>query len=449
MQPNNIQLVEPNLSAANQIIAVLEGKGYSVNHFTSGRAALYQSRSTITLVSSHITDISLTDFIRQFHQKAVATNRSSTPISIAIVDQAQGMMAADAMKAGATDYLLRPFESEQLLGLLARVEALDKPLTNIVVESWRSKQVLQLAHRAAGTNATVLITGESGTGKEVLAQYVHQHSSRSNAPFVAVNCAAIPESMLEAVLFGHVKGAFTGATQTQTGKFEEANGGTILLDEIAEMSPSLQAKLLRVLQEREVEKVGSHKTVPLDIRVIASTNKDLRVEIQKGTFREDLYYRLDVLPLHWPSLRDRSADILPLARFFINKYQMGSACQLSEDACFALSKYHWPGNIRELENVMQRALVMRHGDFITAQDLMLPIDPNAAPSLPQTEGGNGRVEAKKMAEFQYIIKILKQFGGNRTKTAQQLGVTTRALRYKLAAMREQGIDIDAVLGSAA
>ncbi|WP_318443637.1 sigma-54-dependent transcriptional regulator [Photobacterium leiognathi] len=449
MQPNNIQLVEPNLNAANQMIAVLESKGYQVNHFTSGRAALYQSSSAITLVSSHITDISLTDFIRQFYQKASATNNGTTPVSIAIVDQAQGMMAAEAMKAGATDYLLRPFESEQLLGLLSRVEALDKPLTDIVVESWRSKQVLQLAHRAAGTNATVLITGESGTGKEVLAQYVHQHSSRSKAPFVAVNCAAIPESMLEAVLFGHVKGAFTGATQTQTGKFEEANGGTILLDEIAEMSPSLQAKLLRVLQEREVEKVGSHKTVPLDIRVIAATNKDLRVEIQKGTFREDLYYRLDVLPLHWPALRERTADILPLAQFFINKYQMGSACQLSEDACFALAQYHWPGNIRELENVVQRALVMRHGDYITAQDLMLPVDATSPTNLPQTGGENGRVEAKKMAEFQYIIKILKQFGGNRTKTAQQLGVTTRALRYKLAAMREQGIDIDAVLGSAA
>ncbi|MCG6508029.1 sigma-54 factor interaction domain-containing protein, partial [Vibrio parahaemolyticus] len=167
-------------------------------------------------------------------------------------------------------------------------------MANIVAESWRSKQVLQLAHRAACTSASVLITGESGTGKEVLARYVHQQSNRADGPFVAVNCAAIPESMLEAVLFGHVKGAFTGALASQSGKFEEANGGTILLDEIGEMSPAVQAKLLRVLQEREVERVGSHKAIQLDIRVIAATNKDLREEVQKGQFREDLYYRLDV-----------------------------------------------------------------------------------------------------------------------------------------------------------
>ncbi|MCA2486503.1 MULTISPECIES: sigma 54-interacting transcriptional regulator, partial [Vibrio] len=205
------------------------------------------------------------------HQK-----QRNAGVVIAIVDQEQGILAAETMKSGATDYLLRPFEANQLINLLKRVEALGKPMANIVAESWRSKQVLQLAHRAACTNASVLITGESGTGKEVLARYVHEHSPRINGPFVAVNCAAIPESMLEAVLFGHVKGAFTGATNSQSGKFEEANGGTILLDEIGEMSPAVQAKLLRVLQEREVERVGSHKAIKLDIRVIAATNKDLR-----------------------------------------------------------------------------------------------------------------------------------------------------------------------------
>jgi len=294
-----------------------------------------------------------------------------------------------------------------------------------------------------------LITGESGTGKEVLARYVHQQSERVDGPFVAVNCAAIPESMLEAVLFGHVKGAFTGATNSQSGKFEEANGGTILLDEIGEMSPAVQAKLLRVLQEREVERVGSHKPIQLDIRVVAATNKDLREEVKQGTFREDLYYRLDVLPLHWPPLRERQEDILPISQFFINKYHEGGQCHLSQDAMAALSQYHWPGNIRELENVIQRALVMRHGDYITAQDLMLPTELLKPVVEPQPSTNMGHVEAKKQAEYQYILDKLRQFGGNRTKTANALGVTTRALRYKLAAMREQGIDLQSVLGSAA
>ncbi|OLQ79148.1 AAA family ATPase [Photobacterium proteolyticum] len=440
-----IQLIEPDLNIARKVTAVLEQAGYQVSHATSGRSGLHDQRAAITLVSSTLPDISLTEWIKSNQQLSGNKGR----VAIAIVEQDEGLLAADAMKAGATDYLLRPFEADQLLSLLHRVDALEQPMANIVAESWRSKQILQLAHRAACTNASVLITGESGTGKEVLARYVHQQSHRSEQPFIAVNCAAIPESMLEAVLFGHMKGAFTGATQTQTGKFEEANGGTILLDEIAEMSPSLQAKLLRVLQEREVEKIGSHKAIPLDIRVVAATNKDLRVAVQEGTFREDLYYRLDVLPLHWPPLRERVEDILPLSQFFINKYQEMSTCQLSADAKAALSQYHWPGNIRELENVIQRALVMRHGDFITAQDLMLPIDSSKVQTMAKPVVDNGHIEAKKMAEFQYILDVLKQFGGNRTRTAKALGVTTRGLRYKLAAMREQGIDLQAELGSAA
>ena len=441
----HIQLIEPDMAIARQITAVLEQSGYQVSHATSGLAVLRGQGTSITLVSSTLPDISLTEWIRRNQQLGESKSR----VAIAIVEQNEGLLAAEAMKAGATDYLLRPFDADQLLSLLYRVEVLERPMADIVAESWRSKQILQLAHRAACTNASVLITGESGTGKEVLARYVHQQSPRGNQPFIAVNCAAIPETMLEAVLFGHMKGAFTGAMQSQSGKFEEANGGTILLDEIAEMSPALQAKLLRILQEREVERIGSHKPIKLDIRVIAATNKDLRVAVQEGTFREDLYYRLDVLPLHWPPLRERPEDILPLGQFFISKYQETGSCRLSDDARDALVQYHWPGNIRELENVIQRALVMRHGDYITAQDLMLPIDMSKVQSLTRTVADNGHAEAKKMAEFQYIIDVLKQFGGNRTQTAKALGVTTRGLRYKLAAMREQGIDLQAELGSAA
>lgn len=443
MTKMDILLVEPNEHLAQPVLDVLGNAGYSARHSRTGRSALLEERACITLVSSNLPDMCVREFVA-CHQK-----QRSAGVVIAIVDQEQGILAAETMRSGATDYLLRPFETNQLLNLLKRVEALGKPLANIVAESWRSKQVLQLAHRAACTNASVLITGESGTGKEVLARYVHEQSPRDDGPFVAVNCAAIPESMLEAVLFGHVKGAFTGATNSQSGKFEEANGGTILLDEIGEMSPAVQAKLLRVLQEREVERVGSHKAIQLDIRVIAATNKDLREEVQKGTFREDLYYRLDVLPLHWPPLRERKEDILPISQFFIGKYQDGSRCHLSQDAISALSQYHWPGNIRELENVIQRALVMRHGDYITAHDLMLPIELLTPVPSAEPASSFGHVEAKKQAEFQFILDKLRQFGGNRTKTANALGVSTRALRYKLAAMREHGIDLQSALGSAA
>ncbi|MCF7480388.1 sigma-54 dependent transcriptional regulator [Vibrio sp. J1-1] len=443
MSRMEILLVEPNEHCAQLVMNVLEKSDYKVRHSRTGRAALIDERVDVTLVSSNLPDMCVREFVAS-HQK-----QSKSGFVIAIVEQDQGVLAAETMKAGATDYLLRPFEANQLKSVLRRVEALGKPIANIVAESWRSKQVLQLAHRAACTSASVLITGESGTGKEVLARYVHEHSSRAEGPFIAVNCAAIPESMLEAVLFGHVKGAFTGATGSQSGKFEEANGGTILLDEIGEMSPEVQAKLLRILQERVVERVGSHKTIQLDIRVIASTNKDLREEVQKGTFREDLYYRLDVLPLHWPALRERKEDILPISQFFIKKYQDGSHCHLSQDAMVALSQYHWPGNIRELENVIQRALVMRHGDYITAHDLMLPVKLIGAVPDEMPANKLGHVEVKKQAEFQYILDKLREFGGNRTKTANALGVSTRALRYKLAAMREYGIDLQSVLGSAA
>nr|WP_211091978.1 sigma-54 dependent transcriptional regulator [Vibrio agarilyticus] len=441
----NILLVEPSESLAMPVINVLQEAGYQVRHARTGRNALMMKPAAVTLVSSQLPDMSVREWLA-CHQK-----QANAGVAIAIVSQEEGLLAADTMKSGATDYLLRPFESNQLLSLLRRVEALERPLANLVAESWRSKQVLQLAHRVAGTAASVLITGESGTGKEVLAKYVHEHSLRADGPFVAVNCAAIPESMLEAVLFGHVKGAFTGAVQSQSGKFEEANGGTILLDEIGEMSPAVQAKILRVLQEREVERIGSHKAIKLDIRVIAATNKDLRQAVSQGTFREDLYYRLDVLPLHWPPLRERQEDILPISRFFINKYQEGKRCQLSPEAELALVGYHWPGNIRELENVIQRALVMRHGDAITAFDLMLPNMPQAQVSAtaPCANPSASHIEAKKHAEFQFILEKLRQFSGNRTKTADALGVTTRALRYKLAAMREQGIDLQSALESAA
>lgn len=284
--------------------------------------------------------------------------------------------SVEAMREGAVDYLVKPFEPAVLQETVARyagggeVSADDEP----VADAPSSQQLLQLSRRVAQSDSTALIIGESGTGKEVLARYIHNHSPRAHKPFIAINCAAIPENMLEAMLFGHEKGAYTGAINSAPGKFEQANGGTLLLDEISEMDLGLQAKLLRVLQEREVERLGSRKTIKLDVRVIATSNRDMRREVAEGKFREDLYFRLSVLPLQWAPLRDRREDILPLAQRLLQRHaqkQKRTGVSLGESAKRALVNYPWPGNVRELDNVMQRALILQIGPRIEAADLGL------------------------------------------------------------------------------
>ncbi|GGE89864.1 sigma-54-dependent Fis family transcriptional regulator [Shewanella carassii] len=370
---------------------------------------------------------------------------------VALLQPEQTELAVKAMQAGAQDYLLLPLDEGQLIKLLFRLRQMEQEDSELVVASPLSRQLLMLAHRTAKADTTVLLTGESGTGKEPLAHFIHRHSSRREQPFVAVNCAAIPEQILESVLFGHVKGAFTGASSDQPGKFELAEGGTLLLDEIAELPLSLQAKLLRVLQEREVERVGSHKVIPLNIRVIAATNKNLKEAVSQGRFREDLYYRLDVLALELKPLRDRAEDIIPLAEHFIQLYSYltnGHECYLSEAAKKALISYDWPGNVRELENVIQRALVMRHGTILQVVDLGIRLPDNIEVMAAVPESINGLKASKKHAEFQYVIEVLKRFGGHRSRSADALGMTTRALRYKLVQMRDAGIDIDSLLAKA-
>ncbi len=294
--------------------------------------------------------------------------------------------AVDAMRQGAADYLVKPFEPKALLDLVAR-----HALGSLAVEGEgpvaiepASAQLLELAARVARSDSTVLISGESGTGKEVLARYIHQQSRRAGEPFIAINCAAIPDNMLEATLFGHEKGSFTGAIAAQAGKFEQADGGTILLDEISEMPLGLQAKLLRVLQEREVERVGARKPISLDIRVVATTNRDLAGEVAAGRFREDLYYRLSVFPLAWRPLRERTADILPLAERLLNKHvnkMKHAAARLSAEARACLVAYPWPGNVRELDNAIQRALILQQGGLIQPEDFCLA-GPVACAPLP-------------------------------------------------------------------
>ncbi len=319
-----------------------------------------------------------------------------------------------------------------------------------IAQDKSSVSLFALAQRVAKFNVPVLITGETGTGKECVAKYIHQQAFGSAAPYVGVNCAAIPENMLEAILFGYEKGAFTGAVNSQPGKFELANGGTLLLDEIGDMPLALQVKLLRVLQEQEVERLGSHKKIPLDIRLIASTNKDLEVEIAEGRFRQDLYYRLSVVPMHIAPLRERTDDILPLAERFIEKYQgfVQHQPRITECGRHALQNYSWPGNVRELENIMQRGLIMCADGDLTAQCFALKISSTLLPEVmmqPLSEAANvdeSQIKSHgRRAESQYILDLLKRHQGNKSKTAEFLGITPRALRYRLASMREQGFDL--------
>lgn len=307
-----------------------------------------------------------------------------------------------------------------------------------------SRDLLSLARRLARFNVPVLITGETGTGKECVAKYIHHHAFCHGAPYVGVNCAAIPENMLEATLFGYEKGAFTGAINSQPGKFEQANGGTLLLDEIGDMPMSLQVKLLRVLQEKSVERLGSHKAVSLNIRLIASTNKNLEAEIIAGRFRQDLFYRLSVVPIQLKPLRERVPDIIPLAEFFIRKYQdfCSSKPHLTDDARRYLQRYEWPGNVRELENAVQRGLIMSCGNPLDESCFGLNFEPQ--PDLTGNESSIVSAQSPikqrgRMAECQYILDLLKRHQGNKSQTAASLGITPRALRYRLASMREQGV----------
>ncbi len=361
-------------------------------------------------------------------------------------------IAVEAMREGAFDFILKPFSMDVLEEAVGRAlrytkakkgrPVLTRPAqkgVKFLGESEAIAQVKRLVERVAPSKSTVLITGESGTGKEVVARLIHQLSPRSDGPFVAVNCAAIPDTLLESELFGYEKGAFTGAVARKPGKFELAQKGTILLDEISEMSPVLQAKLLRVIQEEEVERIGGKGPVKLDVRIIATTNRNLEERVEKGDFREDLYYRLNVIPVNLAPLRERREDIPILAQFFLERYAAENNRGFkgfTTEAIKALESYHWPGNVRELENVVERAVVIAEDKPLLDVDDIF-IKGRRGRKREESGGITPGITVKEM-EKALILKTLEEVKGNRTRAAELLGITTRTLRNKLAEYRAEG-----------
>ncbi len=359
--------------------------------------------------------------------------------------------AVEAMKAGAEDFLPKPFSLDHLMAVIEKAFAhralreenrqLKAELSsryqfdNIVGRSQPMREIFNTLERVAPTRATVLLCGESGVGKDMIARAIHQHSPRKDRPFVKINCTAIPENLMESELFGYEKGAFTGANATKPGKFEQADTGTVFLDEIGDVPAAVQVKLLRVLQEREFERLGSNKTRHTDVRVVAATNVDLREALEQGTFREDLYYRLNVLPINVPPLRERREDIPFLAEHFVRKLgrDLGSPVEsISAEALQRLGEYHWPGNVRELENVIERSMVLASGKVLEAGDIRLDTEPRA-----RAAAGEGFLPAG-MTLDQYeqslIREALKRAAGNKSQAARLLGLTRNALRYRLSQM---------------
>jgi two-component system response regulator FlrC len=446
-----ILVVEDDQNLREAVCDTLELAGQSVISADGGEAALkLLDAQSVALV---VSDVRMMPMDGITLLKEIRTRFPHLPVvlmtAFADVDR-----AVEAMRAGACDFLLKPFEPKALLEHVARYrlpESVDDD--RVVANDQASRNLFALAARVAQTDATVLLTGESGVGKEVVARYIHNHSSRRKGPFVAINCAAIPDTLLEATLFGYEKGAFTGAQQAQAGKFEQAQGGTLLLDEVTEMPLGLQAKLLRVLQEREVERVGGKQPVALDIRVVATSNRDMADAVAKGAFREDLFYRLNVFPLLIPALRQRPADIAPLAGHFLAEHGGRSGrpgLRLAPSAEEALRQHAWPGNVRELENVMQRAVILASGDLIEAESLHIPATvlanhvPQAvvestfyATAVAQPDGP--KTDNMRDLEREHILETLASVGGSRKLTGERLGMSERTLRHKLKQYREAGL----------
>ena len=445
MSKTTILIVEDDAGLREALLDTLLLGNYNVVEADCAEQALL-------LLSSHavdlvVSDIQMGDMSGLTLLKNIKAKYPNMPVLLmtayATIDD-----AVQAMRDGATDYLSKPFAPEVLLNLVGRYAPAQKIISRTpIVADPSSLKLLELSRKVAKSDATVMVMGPSGSGKEVLSRYIHDQSPRNDAPFVAINCAAIPENMLEATLFGYEKGAFTGAIQACPGKFEQAQDGTLLLDEITEMDLALQAKLLRVLQEREVERLGGRKTVKLNVRVIATSNRDLRKAVDAGEFREDLYYRLNVFPIEWRPLCERPGDIVPLAEHLVQRHASSQGLgtiRLSAAARSKLSQYAWPGNVRELENVVQRALILCENKEIDATDLMIDEDMSAPLEAVQEHVEDSKLGSElRYQEHQIILDTLVSCNGKRKDVAEKLGISPRTLRYKLARMREDGIEVPA------
>ncbi len=448
MDEARILIMDDEERERKRIEEYLVRKGYDVlalGNVPDALAAIRRDRYDVFLTDCNIPGV---DALRTSDEV-----RRINPDLAVIIMTAFGTIetAVKAIKAGAYDYLPKPIDLEQLVVLIERVsERRDLIRENtelkerlrdrykfeeIVSTSNAMEEVLNLAGRVASSNATVLLRGESGTGKELVAKAIHYHSPRAAFPLIKVNCAALPETLLESELFGHEKGAFTGATSRRIGRFEAADKGTLFLDEIGELSSAMQVKLLRVLQEREFERLGGNQTLKTDVRVIAATNRDIEKAIREGAFREDLYYRLNVVSLVIPPVRERKEDIPGLIDYFIKKYgqeNKKSITGISADARDLLLRYDYPGNVRELENIIERAVVLSKKGIITAADLPIPIRTAKQESRPHPEYAGGSLnETLETVERGLILDALKASGGVQIRAAELLGISERVFRYKL------------------
>jgi two-component system response regulator FlrC len=437
-----VLVVEDDASLREALLDTLRAAGLAALAAADAGAALQLLQSEeIALV---ISDVQMPGGDGYALLSSIKRMRPDLPV---ILMTAYGTVAqaVAAIREGATDYIVKPFDAQALIEM-ARRQLAQRVLPNeVVAVDPESKRMISLARRVAENDATVLITGESGTGKEVYARFIRDHSARASAAYVTINCAAIPENMLEATLFGYEKGAFTGALGAHAGKFEQAQHGTLLLDEISEMDLGLQAKILRVLQEREVERLGSSRTINLDVRLIATSNRDLPEEVRAGRFRADLYYRLNVMTLRLPALRERRGDILPLARRAIQGCARSgqAALTLSAEAERKLMQYDWPGNARELTNIVQRAAWLATGGIIHAADLDIGVaDAAVAPALVAQEANLGH--DLKERERELILATLRVTGGSRKLTAERLGISPRTLRHKLQQLKAAGVSVPRV-----
>jgi DNA-binding NtrC family response regulator len=441
-----ILIVDDDAGQRSLLDSFLRGQGFETVTVASGEQALGVLRTEE--ISMMISDVRMPGISGLETLRRARQDHSVLPVLL-VTAYADIREAVGAMRDGAVNYLSKPIDLDELLASVRQATGIaesaplkfiaDKQLpTHVIVRSPLMQAVFRDASLVAPSESRILITGESGVGKEVLADVIHAWSARSAGPLVKVNCAAIPETLLETELFGHEKGSFTGASAQRIGRFEQANRGSIFLDEIADMSPTLQAKLLRVTQDGRFQRVGSNIELQTDARILAATNRNLEEEVKAGRFREDLFYRLNVVELNVPSLRERPEDIVPLASGFIAEFTQGKA-RFSSAVANCLTRYSWPGNVRELRNAMERAALLSRSELVLPEHLPTRVRAVAGQS-PVVEA----VDAQRLEEIerQAIVQALRKHNFNRTETAKAIGISRRALIYKLQRLREAGYEVD-------